>query len=304
MDLEAEQAEEELASIERTIRRDTRLAWLNLYLPQKSIELVDAGIALVRGQEEAARIRMTTGKAQLFDVTRVQIESGRERDRRADLEAQAARARAELARWIGRDAERNLAGLPEWKPPSAAAALNQQLHEHPQMRLARREIEVAENEVAQAQARKKPDWSVELAYSRRGPLYADMLGVQFAIELPVFPENRQDREVAAKAAQKSRVENMHLDHERRLAAELAAFHADWEGANQRIAEFDRDLLPHASSRIDATLAAYAAGRADLAAVLDARRMHLDLRLQRLALEVALQKARVQLDYFEESGEQK
>jgi len=65
-----------------------------------------------------------------------------------------------------------------------------------------------------------------------------------------------------------------------------------------MANFDARILPDARSRIDALLAAYQGGRAELAMVLEARRSYTEARLQRLTLEVTRAKARAGLEYFE------
>jgi cobalt-zinc-cadmium efflux system outer membrane protein len=134
-------------------------------------------------------------------------------------------------------------------------------------------------------------------YSKRGPAYSDMVTVQVGVELPLFTVNRQDRRVASKLAAKAKHEQQHENHRRMLLAELESAHANWQTLTLRGERFDRDVLPQAANRVEAALAGYRGGRADLASVVEARRAELELKLQRLTLEVELARARTQLEYL-------
>ena len=215
-----------------------------------------------------------------------------------DLAGQEHRARAELARWIGPSAQRPVEGaLPAQRPLPALDALRHRAHDHPQLSSARSEIALAENDVRQANAAYKPDWSVELMYSKRGPDYSDMVSVQVGIDLPLFTANRQDRRLASKLAARTRHEQQHENHRRMLVAELESAHAGWVALAQREERFGRHVLPQADARIEAALAGYRAGRVDLLAVIESYRARLDLAMQHLTLKVELARVRTQLDYL-------
>jgi outer membrane protein TolC len=151
--------------------------------------------------------------------------------------------------------------------------------------------------VRQANAAYRPDWSLEVMYSKRGPDYSDMMTVLVGVELPLFTANRQDRRLASRLAAKAKHEQQHENHRRMLLAELEAAHANWQTLALRLERFDRDVLPQAVNRVEAALAGYRGARVDLASVVEARRAELELRLQRLMLEVELARARAQLDYL-------
>jgi outer membrane protein TolC len=187
--------------------------------------------------------------------------------------------------------------LPSPQPLPALAGLRGQLHDHPQLGSARSEIALAENEVRQAAAAYKSDWSVELAYAKRGPAYSDMVSVQVGIELPLFTANRQDRRLASRIAAREKHEQQHENHRRMLLAELETAYASAETLTERVSRFEREVLPQAQHRVDAALAAYRAGRGDLAAAIEAQRGALEIGLQHLALYVELARARALLDYL-------
>lgn len=299
-ELEAALAAAELENVRRTIVRDARLAWLGVYFPVRAVELMNATLTFYEQQRESAEIALRGGRSSLAEIARLRVEIELQRDRLRELGGQERKARAELARWIGSRAQRELASalpVPMREPPSSIDALRHQAHDHPQLNSARVEIALAENELRQANAAYKPDWSVEVMYSKRGPAYSDMVTVQVGVELPLFTVNRQDRRVASRLAAKAKHEQLHENHRRMLIAELETAHANWQTLALRGERFERDVLPQSAHRVEAALAGYRGGRADLASVVEARRAETELRLQRLTLQVELARARTQLDYL-------
>ena len=297
-ELEAGLAAAELENLKRTIQRDTRLAWLGVYFPAQAMKLLNAALVFFEQQRDAAEIALRAGRTSLAELARLRVEIELQRDRLLDFAGQERKAHAELARWIGPAAHRHLAdGLPPQSPLPPIDTMRHGAQDHPQLDSARAEIALAENEVQQANAAYKSDWSVEVMYSKRGSAYSDMVTVLVGVELPLFTVNRQDRRVASKLAAKAKHEQQHENHRRMLLAELETAYASWQTLTLRGERFDRDVLPQAENRIEAALAGYRSGRVDLATVVEARRAALELRLQRLTLDVELARARTQLDYL-------
>ncbi len=102
-------AETERAALEndrRAIRRDTSLAWLDVYEAEQ-------GLTLARQQTSEAALQVKSlekdygnGKASQADWLAAKVESGLVQDKEHDWLHHAQRMRAGLARWIGEDAER------------------------------------------------------------------------------------------------------------------------------------------------------------------------------------------------------
>ena len=89
----------------------------------------------------------------------------------------------------------------------------------------------------------KPDWSLEFAYQQRGPTFSNMISVQVSIDLPLFQENRQNRDLAAKLALVEQARDLREDAVRQHLAEAQAASADWDAATSRLKRFDESLLP-------------------------------------------------------------
>jgi outer membrane protein TolC len=226
------------------------------------------------------------------------------RDRGSELQLEAAKARAELARWIGAaaDEEEVEPELPQWPAPPSLAQMKDQLARHPAHAVQARSVATAEADFALAREANSPDKTIEIGYGARSRQFTNMVSIQFSMDLPLAPKDRQQRGVAARQAQLEKAEAMREDHLRMLAAELSATYAMWSVAGERIKRMDDELLPNAKQRVGAALAAYRGGRGELAAVLEARRAEIDARLSRMEVATQEARARMQLAYFEHLGD--
>jgi outer membrane protein TolC len=305
-ELKGRRAEHQLAREEATLgdtraalRRDVATTWMERYYAEQMIKVVDEVHAETLLQRDAVQAVVAASRAAVVERLSLDITLQMLLDRRAEFAKQAARAQAMLTRWLGEAARRPLAPPPIATNVAPANHTQAEAHsqDHPHLQSLARQIDVAQSEADLAKASTKPDWGLELSYAQRGPAYSNMLSVQVSIDLPLFADRRQNREAAARLAQVDQARALREDALRQHVAEEAAARADWEAATARLKRFDESLLPLASERISLALAAYRSGSGSLSAVLDARRMALDLRLQKLQLAADQSRAYAQVIYF-------
>jgi outer membrane protein TolC len=108
--------------------------------------------------------------------------------------------------------------------------------------------------------------------------------------------NRQDRELAAKVAMLDQARAERDDMQRARIAELRAMIAEWENNRERSGRYQRELVPLAAERTQATLAAYRGAKANLTDVLSSRRNEIDVRLQTLQLQMDTARLWAQLNF--------
>jgi hypothetical protein len=192
-------------------------------------------------------------------------------DRISEAELTTRIARAELARWLPDDAQRPLASPPDWRGlgNASVASLLPRIDQHRELLGYAAQTRAADVDIQLARAEKQPDWSLELAYADRGPAYSNMLSLMVRVDLPVFASRRQDPMIAAKLAERDRIDAEREDARRRHAAELQSVVAAWQTAAVQIDRFERELRPLALDRTDAALAAYRGGRGELSVALTA-----------------------------------
>jgi outer membrane protein TolC len=289
----------DLEVLRRTLERETGLAWLDSYYATQALNVLQQLQQQTQSELESQIAAYGVGRASQADVLALRGELDALKDKQLDLERQRNLAQAMLARWIGDAGNNSLAAeLPRFTLPDTAETLTARLSDHPHLDLMEKQVALAETDVTLEQKNRSPDWNVELGYNQRGSAFPDMVSVQFGIDLPIFPDQRQNRNLASKNALLEKARAQRDDNAREMRADIATHYANWHGYRQRAEHFERSVLPTAQARIDSALAAYRAGQGNFSAVLEAQRALLELQLQRLSLAVDAARAQVQLHYFE------
>jgi outer membrane protein TolC len=295
---EAELAETGSLTVLSELRRDTAMAWVERSVLERMREALQAQRAEAALQIEAADAAYRGGRGAQADVFAARSAVALIDDRLRQNERQIATATTRLARRIGSDAERSLATPPGMEAPALRGDnVDARVAEHPQIALMLKQEALAQAEADIAQSAKQSDWSVELMYSQRGSAYSNMVSINVSVPLQWDQKNRQDRDVAAKLALLEQMRAQREEATREIAAQVRTGWQEWQSNRHRLAQYDTTLQPLAAERTRAAQAAYRGGDGPLNAVLEARRMEIDLRMERLTLEMQTASLWAQLEYL-------
>lgn len=283
---EAELAVAGRAAALADLRRDTAMAWLDTHFQQRMRELLRNQRIEAALQIEAVEAAYRGGRGTQAEVFAARAAEAQIDNRLREIEVQLASARTRLARWVGAAAEQALAAPPSLDAaPLDASGLEARLDHHPQIAVLARQEAAARADVDVAASAKRPDWSVELMFSQRGSAYSNMVSLNVSVPLQWDQKNRQDREVAARLALAEQLRAQREEATREHKAETRIWLLQWQSGRERLAQYDSALIPLANERTRAALAAYRGGSSPLAVVLEARRMEIDTRMERLRLEM-------------------
>ena len=295
---EAQVAEASRGLALTNLQRDTAIAWLDRYYQERMRELLVGQREEARLQIEAADSAYRAGRGSQTDVFAARAAVALIEDRIAQSERQIATAKTVLARWVGAAAADPLSAPPKLQAVNFHPdELEMRLAHHPEIAVMAKREEAAQADVEVARANKNADVSVELMYSQRGPAYSNMISVNLAIPLQWDQKNRQDREVAAKLAVLDQLRAEREDTTRMHVADALAMWQEWQSNHERLARYDSLLIPLAGERTRAALAAYRGASASLGSVLEARRMEIDTRMERLRLDMETARLWAQLNYL-------
>jgi outer membrane protein, heavy metal efflux system len=296
---EVERNKAELEEQIRMARREAGMAWLEVWKATQSQTVVRASIAEARRQEQAVDIGYRAGRASQADLYGARIALELLEDSLAGLEQQEVHARNQLRRWIGADADRVIGTDLPPRPVPDADALVRHIERHPHVAVQDRAVTMAQADADLARAEFRPDCAVQVAYGHRRD-FVDYASLQFEVGLPVFTGNRQERVLEARTADVARARNLKMDWIRQHTAAIQLNVADWQRLQERLARYENTILTQAAQRLDAALATYAAGSGTLVSLLDARRAALDVRMQRLDLQMDAARHQVELQYYAET----
>jgi outer membrane protein TolC len=249
-------------------------------------------------QVDAAEAAYRAGRGPQAEVFMARAAVAQSEDRIRAAAAQHANAITLLARWIGEPASAPLGAAPDISSVRWANDGVEHAADHlPDIALLAKRDAVALTEADVAREEKRPDWNLELMYSQRGPGFSDMVSLAVSVPLPWDQGNRQDRELAAKLALAAQMGDERAEMTRQHLADIRRWRQNWRADLERLAAYDRTLLPLAAERTQAALAAYRGASGSLTAVLEARRMEIDIRLERLRIEQETAEVWATLEYL-------
>jgi cobalt-zinc-cadmium efflux system outer membrane protein len=284
----------------RSVRLQTALAWVDLYYAEKrlgQLSLLDASLGDLQSTVSA---RLASGSARPSQALEPDQLRAAVNDRRAELVASVAKARAALARFTG-DPNPEVAGT----PPDLMvdrARLIAGIATLPSLRAMDAQTVAADADMQLARADKHPDWKVGVSYGRREPAFGDLVTVGVSIDLPFFSKRRQDPKIAAATneAERSRFDRMAA--EREVLASLEGDLADHLMHHQRLENARQTLVPLAKRRAELDMASYAASKLDLGSALLSSLALAEAEIDALAREadVARDAIRITMTYGEDS----
>lgn len=265
------------------VRKEVAAAWLSRYYLEQRRAVLTSLQQESRTLQQGVEAQVRTGRKRPSDLLMVRQDALSLVDRQDEIERDIALADATLRRWTGQADPQPLTGEPpqfEDNPDTWRA----HLHHHPELQRFAPEADRARAELSEAEAARRPDWGVELAYQNRGDTFGDMMSLQVSADLPLFSRTRQTPQIRAKQHQLSSLEAeqeaMRREHQAALEADIATLTA----LRRQRERLQQDMIPLVQQRAALELAAYRAGTSELATVLAARRELLELQLKQLELQ--------------------
>ena len=293
---EAERARADYEARLARVVRDVRLAWLDAWDLERSIEIVRRNADLVRTHEEIVRRRYSAGESEFGELMRIQVELGSLADRLAGLEDRRRPVAARMNALLDRASD---APLPAAElDPSAPliggviggvigeAALLDLVRRGPELSALRAEAKRREHAVELAKLSSRPDLTFGLEWIEtdraRAPGVADSgqdpLVASLSFTLPVQREAIRAREREARALRRASV--LAVDEAaRRLEADAQDLLYRMRDAERRVRLYTDELLPRARQSLEAQEAAFRGGKASFLELLDAEHTLLDFELE-------------------------
>lgn len=278
-------AEAQGAGAALQVKVATAAAWIDLSYARRRLEAMEGILARLRPLVPASTSAVASGSARPGQSLNAEQALTELEDRRSAIAAEAASARAELARWTGDGDPEPIGAGPDFD--LAPAALRARLDEHPDLRMASAEVGQAMADVETARAGKRPDWGLNVALQRRDPRFGNMVSVGATMSLPIFAGRRQNPRIDAALAEAAAARAEQEDVRRALTAQLEAGLAEHTMHHEQWVRARDTLLPLARRKVELERASYSAGRAELLDVIEAETMLAGIELSTLDREAAV-----------------
>ncbi len=283
------------------IQRDVRLAWLELYYQQRAGGIVDQSRELFQQLVDITRSHFATGRVSQQDVLQAQLELLRLDDRATRINKQADVQRARLSRWLGERAWSPVdESFPQLPAPPKRDLLRASLPSHPSISAASARVEARQQLVKVAREQYKPGFNVGVEYRKRfgdnpdNTSRNDMMAAMVTLNLPLFTEKRQDRQLAASQSLADAAIQAREERLRELQRTLDSDYARWLRLGEQEDLYREKLLREAHDNADAALSSYQNGINEFTTLMRARLLELEVRLQDLRIRVDRAKAAARL----------
>ncbi len=291
----------------REVLRQVRKAWLDVVLQTESIRIIQANRQLFVKMLDISQSYYAAGRQQQQDVVQAELEISLVDDRLQQASSKLIVARANLAKWMGED---NLQGDIDFNGNDleiitipAYAELTKRLLEHPELVSAQEKIISQQNKLEIANAQYSPQWGFDVSYGKRsgenmdGSERDDFLTAMVTFDLPVFTENRQDRNVSAEKQNLQASRYQQLDIRRILEKRVQEVSGQLRKLKDRHQLYRNKVLPQAQQNAEVALRGYQSGVVTFFTLTRARITELNTRLAELRIKVDYSKTLAELQYL-------
>jgi outer membrane protein TolC len=289
----------------RFVLRSVRGAYVKLYYEREAERVLERNQRWFDELVEVTANQYAQGRDNQHDVTRAQLELSLVEDRLEQSRATSDIARAELAEWVG--VEPTLRPQAEQEPLlrdiAAIADPAAVLATHPLLAVEDQAIAAAQSSVRIAEEQYKPSWMLDFmlsentagAYDQQaGP---DFAGVFLRVSLPVFPDRRQDRRLAASRQEATAAIFGRTDRLRELTRRFEVERAKLARLERRIELYRTRAAVEAAQTQEAAFSAWRNDLADFETLVRAHALALETELELLRLRAAGQDSRAVLLYL-------
>jgi len=295
---EAEAEQERGSDQARKVLAAVRKAWLEVYYQGEARKLVRQAQRLFTEIVDVTQSQYGAGFVNQQDVLGAQLELGLLADRETTIDTELATAQAELGKWIG--AHTLPRPLPEELPAlqdlPSRARIEALLDSHPALLAEQALVDAGQGAVNIARQQYKPSFGVSVDYGYRAE-FDDFVGAMVTLDLPIFPDKRQNKRLAASQQEVYAARYQRDDRKRELVHLLETEYARWTRLGEREVAYLDKLIPQAGQNAEAALTAYQSGVTDFPNLMRARITELETHLQALRLRVDRAQAQADLLYL-------
>lgn len=274
-----------------SIVSDVKVAFYQLLLAQRDMELTTQALALAQDLYRGIKARVDAGQARPFEAIKanVEVQTVSNDVSRAQNTVLAARARLDALTAGGLGSDFSIEGDFESSQRmfNRRAMIASALEQHPMLQRLGRMIERAEHQAVQERQSLIPYVTVSGIYKQEAAERAYV--AQLSVPIPLW--YRRQGEIAAALGAKERSEAERVRAQNELATAITEHVQEAKTASQQIDVFEKGLLKQAEEAVRIARVSYQQGAAGLLDLIDAQRVYRHTLLQyaqaRAAFSVAL-----------------
>ena len=289
----------------KVVLRSVRISFLELYLQNHVKAILDQNRELFTQLLDITQRQYAVGRDNQHDVLRAQLELSLIDDRITEVIGARDVAIAELAKWIREEnATKPLdPEFPELKILPTSGMIVDELPNHPLVKEGDAVVDANEKNINIAQEQYKPGWMIDFTYGARsgnnldGSSRDDFASAMILMDVPLFTDKRQDRQLVASKLQHMAAKYARSDLLLDLKRQVEREYALWTRLGERYELYQQRATIDASQNSESTLKAYQNNLTDFTTLMRARLTELDTQLEMLRLHIDQAKSHARLLFF-------
>lgn len=282
-----------------------RLSWLDALYWKKSLLILEDYKQLVDDDIRSVQAIYSSGRISAQRVIAAELAASLLDDRSLNTLKKLDIAKANLSKWMGQNAlARTLQEeFPTFAKPYKEQSFLQALKSHPTLKTYAEQEEASNQRVKLAEADYAPKFGLGASYGYRqdtakGDTRADLVSLKFSMSVPFFTGPRQDRKLSARKHQAAAARLRGDEQLRELTRLYYVEKSTYEHTQQRMLNFDEQVLKRAKDNVTAAITAYQYEASDFDELVRARVSELEAQLKRLRLEIDSSKSLIRLQYLQ------
>ncbi|RTZ21024.1 TolC family protein [Vibrio penaeicida] len=292
-------------SRELDIANSMTTLWLELGYQQVTEQILREKKRLMTELESFVKTNYSNGKSEAQDWLDAQLQVAKLDEKLEANQQMQRRLMAQMSEWLGSDwldsfassqrrleasnqrnwlkLERVLDSTPDATRHYTALRL------HPMVKMADSQIQVSKTQVDIAEQAYTPQFGIEVMYAHRqannmrGEPASDLVSAYLTLDIPLFTENRQDKNKSAAQYQVGAAQLQRDTLLQQMNAKVNTLLSDRINLQQRLARYQSSLMPQINARIRAVERGYQNNTAQFSDVIAASNDELALQLEQQRL---------------------
>lgn len=291
---------------ELQVSKLVRLSWLNISHAHQALKIIQKNKKAFRQLFKTTQLHYRSGRRQQHEVFGAQLELYLMLDLETQMRQAKELAAENLFKWlvdvtttdlniaVTMDLDMQYHDFPELPNRNE---IESNLQNHPEITAAKALLKAAQEDVKIATTEYIPKWGFDLMYGSREGSRSDLLSAIITLDIPVFPKNRQGKNVASNKSRLAAAQYELEDRLRNLLTLLNIEYTNWRQLNIRLQHYQKQVVPAATNHAEAALKEYESGVVDFNIVVRAELALLKTNLGELEIRTKRTKAHIKLLYI-------
>lgn len=289
----------------RQVIREVRKSWYEVWYRQQALKIIQSNRNIFEEMLDINQSFYASGRADQQSVVQAELDISLIDDKLQTMQSELLVSQESLIKWLGIEQVIVNETLPEENSNfiQSVETLQLGLKKHPLINQANEKLNKRKSELALTQDKYSAQWGMDVRYGYRqgenndGSERADFLTAMVTVDLPVFTEQRQDRQVAASRNKMHSARYQKIDIERELLKQLKQTLVRLLKFKQRLSLYSKKINPQAKQNAEVAMRGYQSGVVDFITLSKAQVTEFNTSLAELKLKYQFNKTMSDLEYL-------